>query len=183
MGGNSDNSLQSKGASFGFLKDDTTANFTSLTVARTEIVMDHSARDIWVALMDTSYEGVKSWKPAVVSVEHISGDQGEEGELTLSTKDPKRGQAPFYLKIIRVVPEKQRVLYISAVDHSFSVSVDHSLYEAGNGKTKVVYNGYIATPGANPDQFDAKQAEKGLIAYLDKSLELLEKEVGRRTSQ
>lgn len=120
-----------------------TASFFQAT--RIEVVIDRPANEVWDILTDLSYATLKLWNPSIVSVEHISGERGRENEFVLVTKDSvqTRGQAPFYMRTIRMVPNQLRVLRCDAVDGSYATFVDHSLYELDGGKTRLVYNLYL----------------------------------------
>ena len=78
--------------------------------------------------------------------------------------------------------ESKRVLRIDALDGSFAAFVDHSLFEE-NGRTRVVYNGYIETrrvPLDEVNRFDYKTADSELMQYLDECNELLKELVEER---
>lgn len=145
--------------------------------ARAEVTIDRPAKDVWSVLTDLNYPTVKLWNPTVVSVQHISGEPRQEDEFVLVTKNTQ--QAPFYMRTIRIVPNQQRVLRIDAIDGSHCGFVDHSLYES-NGKTTVVYNGYLETrrvPAEQVQACDSETAAQGLMDYLNHGHELLKKVV------
>jgi len=149
---------------------------TLFYAARAEVIIDRPAKDVWSVLTDLSSPTTKLWNPTVVSVKHISGEAGQENEFVLVTKST---QAPFYMRTIRMVRNQQRVLRIDAVDGSISAFIDHSLYEL-NGKTKLVYSGYMATPRVPADQiksFDYEKDEKDMMDYLNECHGLLKKAV------
>jgi hypothetical protein len=159
-------------------------------VARTEVLIDRPAADVWCVLVDLTHERMKAWNPSMATTQLISGDPTKENALVLITKDmlstvPKgTRQPPFYMRVIRMVPNQQRVLRIDAVDRSFSAFVDHSLYESG-GKTRVVYNGYLEVRRITAEQMKASDLDKAaedMMQYLNHSHGLLKKIVEERSS-
>lgn len=167
------------------------AEFTAslFRVARTEVIVDRPADEVWAVLTDLSFDVTKLWNPDVVSVEHVSGEPGRENEFVLVSKTTlssatRTRMAPFYMRTVRMVPCRQRVLRIDAVDGSICGFVDHSLDESG-GKTRVIYNGYLEqrrVPGNQLEAFDAKKAEEGMMSYLNHSHQLLKQVVEQRRS-
>jgi hypothetical protein len=165
-----------------------TAIFGEITASlfqapRAEVTIERPAGDVWSVLTDLSFPTVKLWNPTVVSVKHISGKPRQENELVLVTKEEAAG-APFYMRTIRMVPNQQRVLRIDTIDGSNAVFVDHSLYEL-NGKTKLVYSGYIETRGVPADQlkgFDFEKAAADMMDYLNHTHGLLKKAVEEKSS-
>ena len=158
--------------------------------SRIEVIIERPAADVWSVLTDLSVETLQLWNPGLRSVKRISGEQRAENEFVMLTKDDRvlltkdegTAQAPFYMRTVRMVFPHQRVLRIDAIDGSFCAFVDHSLYES-DGKTKVVYSGYIETRRVSADQikvFDYKKAAADMMEYLYHTHGLLKKAIEER---
>jgi hypothetical protein len=149
--------------------------------ARNEIVIDRPADQVWAVWTDQRMETVTRLWPAIVGWERVAGEEGQAGEVILVTKTEDEGP-PTTMRTVRVIPNRLRVLRIDAVDGSFTGFVDHSLYEE-DGRTRVVYNGFIETRGVSPeemDAFDYERQDAAHMEYLDKCNELLRELVEER---
>jgi hypothetical protein len=175
-------SVATNTGSTGIFEEPTASLFQA---ARTEVIINRPAQDVWLVLTDLSYPTIHLWNPTVVSVEHISGEPRQVNEFVLVTKDKSTGESPFYMRTIRVVPHQQRVLRVDAIDGRLVAFVDHSLYELEGRKTRLVYNGYIETrrhPVHELKAFDSKTAEEEMMQYLNlTSGVLLKKAVEERS--
>jgi uncharacterized protein YndB with AHSA1/START domain len=146
--------------------------------ARAEIVIDRPPEDVWAVINDQDIDAVRSWNPTVVKVDRLSGRNGQENEFVLVTKDTD--QDPFYMRTIRSVPNRQRVLRIDSVDRSYSGYVDHSLYPLEGGRTHLVYNGYLEYRSVAADDLKSQTssaAAESSVEYLDHGWRLLKQVV------
>jgi hypothetical protein len=135
--------------------------------SREEVVVDRPAEDVWAVLNDQDLETVQEWNPTVVGVERTSGLPGEVGEFVLLTKNTD--QSPFTMRTVRSIPNHQRVLRIDSIDRSYCGFVDHSLYPLDDGRTRVVYNGYLefrTVPASDLDGRISDEAAQASMEYL-----------------
>jgi uncharacterized protein YndB with AHSA1/START domain len=145
---------------------------TQFQTSRNEVTIDRPAEEVWAILNDQSLEATRLWNPTVEGIDYISGERGQEGEVVVVGKDT--GQTPFFMRTIRIVPNRQRVLRIDQVDGKMCGYVDHSLYEH-DGRTTVVYNGYLETrlTAAEAQAVDLAAAQNGMMEYLQHGFGLL----------
>jgi Polyketide cyclase / dehydrase and lipid transport len=149
--------------------------------ARNDIVIDRPPEDVWAVINDQDIEAVHSWNPTVVKVDRLAGENGQENELVLVTKDTD--QDPFYMLTIRSVPNRQRVLRIDSVDRSYCGYVDHSLYPLEDGRTHLVYNGYLEfrrVPAGELEERTSAAAAAASMEYLNHGWGLLKQVVEER---
>jgi hypothetical protein len=157
------------------------ASGTMFETARNEMFIDRPAAQVWAVWTDQRMETVTRLWPAIIGWERVAGEEGEANEVILVTKSEGEGP-PTYMRTVRVIPGRLRVFRIDAVDGSFMGFVDHSLYEE-DGRTRVVYNGFIETRGVSADAmnaFDYERADFEHMRYLDKCNELLKELVEER---
>jgi len=149
--------------------------------SRAEVVIDRPPTEVWAVINDQDLETVRLWNPTVIRVDRLSGDNGQENELVLVTKDTD--QSPFTMRTVRSVPNHQRVLRIDATDRSFCGFVDHSLYELEDGRTRVVYNGYLEYPSVPSGELEGRtgaEAARESMEYLNHGFGLLKQVVEAR---
>ena len=149
--------------------------------SRAEVVVDAPPAEVWAVINDQDIETVRLWNPTVVRVDRLSGESGQVNEHVLVTKDTD--QDPFYMRTIRSVPNHQRVLRIDSVDRSYCGYVDHSLYELEDGRTRVIYNGYLEFNGVAAGELEARtgaEAAQASMDYLNHGFGLLKEVVEAR---
>ena len=138
------------------------------------------AKDVWPTLSGLSLEIQSKWNPTVVKVERISGEPGKVGEVVRNTKNT--GQAPFYMRVVRLQPPTERVLYLWDDKQSLLNSfINHSLSES-NGITTFTHLGnYVSRmPMAAAEEF-AKSINSGsLDGYFKHGMELLKADVEKQ---
>ena len=149
--------------------------------SRAEVVVDAPPAEVWAVINDQDLEAVQLWNPTVIGVDRISGENGQENEFVLVTKNTD--QNPFTMRTVRSVPNHQRVLRIDSTDRSFCGFVDHSLYDLDDGRTRVVYNGYLefrSVPAGELDERTGAEAAQGSMDYLNHGFGLLKEAVEAR---
>ncbi len=128
-------------------------------------IIDKPAKDVWPILNALDLETIKKWNPSVVEMDRISGVQGKVGEVVRATKNTT-GQAPLYMRVVRLSPPVERVLHIWD-DAGMNGYVQHTLTES-NGQTTFTYRCNFASymSAEQADDFAKSINSGGLDNYL-----------------
>lgn len=117
-------------------------------IVRSEVTIQQSAAVVWQRLLDFS-----SWK-SVRSLQRVSGEADQEGDLRLLTPCGATESASYFVRVVKLIPRERLVLKLTAKDgKAFLGFVAFDLRET-QGSVKIVYDTYIQyrVPTDAPDR-------------------------------